>query len=357
MRNRQQLEKSIRRMMTPALADEMEYYKDEGYDTVDAFLEIEDLADEGRLSNRLRTLTRRIMIDAGYYREVSDNELAQIQVSHGRKYDFKLRGKKYISVDPLSAWITESTIDVQKRPKLRRWFGRSVVKRGGKPLVVVHATHRKFNKIDPAKAGGMAFFAERGRTADFGGRTIHAILRIENPFEFTDDQIDDVVNLMTTKEAEEILRKSHEDRDPDLSATEQLRDALEDLGLFGIWQQPGVVKKIKMAGYDGVITSDTHGGETEYVVFNKRQILQIPDDRMGTFESLVEVFASGTLLFRSSKAAEDFILTEPKLKAESAFPWWTGKSNQWGVAVVGPRGEFIFVRKEGSRFIAGDKPL
>lgn len=78
---------------------------------------------------------------------------------------------------------------------------------------------------------------------------------------------------------------------------------------------------------------------------------------MGPFELLVEVFASGTLLFKSAVAVERFILKTPALKRASAFPWWTGSGNQWGAVVTGRRGEFLFVRQDGLSFIAGDERL
>jgi hypothetical protein len=39
---------------------------------------------------------RKLMIDLGLYREISEAELDRMIVSGGRKYSFKLDGKKYI---------------------------------------------------------------------------------------------------------------------------------------------------------------------------------------------------------------------------------------------------------------------
>jgi len=114
MSNRDKLRSAIKVHADAALLDEIIERKaiwaedpdlhEEGetFDDVDAFIDIDDRADDWQTRKRCR----RILIDAGYYTPVTDAELARTVVSGGvRKYDFMLDCVKYRATDPLVMWL------------------------------------------------------------------------------------------------------------------------------------------------------------------------------------------------------------------------------------------------------------
>ena len=96
----------IIQMAGPELKEEIEYQLDiereegESYDIVDAFEDIEDRADEDPTFHprQLVKNVRKIAINLGMYKEISDDELRAIASTAGKKYSFILDGKKYIFV-------------------------------------------------------------------------------------------------------------------------------------------------------------------------------------------------------------------------------------------------------------------
>lgn len=97
--NRQEANSLIRERATADLKDEIEYQmecveddrqgSDGPYDETDALDDTLDRAEGNLLSH-----CREIAITLGWYREVSEKELANT-ICTGKKYDFKLKGKKY----------------------------------------------------------------------------------------------------------------------------------------------------------------------------------------------------------------------------------------------------------------------
>ena len=92
---------AITRYTTPALDDEIQYHLDIDHedDWTDSLyqilLDIEDreLDNGGR---KLLTPLRRIFIELGVYRAISDAEIRNTQtLPGGRKFDFQLDGQKY----------------------------------------------------------------------------------------------------------------------------------------------------------------------------------------------------------------------------------------------------------------------
>lgn len=119
---------------------------------------------------------------------------------------------------------------------------------------------------------GGFYFARRPRTSDFGRYVTEANITFKNPY--TPGTFDDaeVLGFIDEEEAEEILGEGY---DPEYYNAETWLEALENSlgeGTTAHWQDNLFIQKIKEAGFDGVIDSDTHGGEVEYVVFSLGQI-------------------------------------------------------------------------------------
>lgn len=75
-------------------------------------------------------------------------------------------------------------------------------------------------------------------------------------------------------------------------------------------------------------------------------------------ESILEAAGeSDDLTFNGSAEAERFILRTPALRRASAFSWWLGRGNLWGIAIERGAGSLLFVTKKGGNFLAGGKIL
>ncbi len=88
-------------MRSKLLRNELDNYMqvDDGEEPLseeDALEIVLDFADEGRCEAALARAARKEAIRRGWYREVTDDELEQTVVSHGRKYAFSLDRKKYV---------------------------------------------------------------------------------------------------------------------------------------------------------------------------------------------------------------------------------------------------------------------
>ena len=77
---------------------------DETFDEVDAFLDLDGLVDDPNW-RAFRSECRLILITAGFYQVVSEEQLARRVMSSGLPYSFKLRGQKYDGVDSLGGWL------------------------------------------------------------------------------------------------------------------------------------------------------------------------------------------------------------------------------------------------------------
>lgn len=76
-------------------------------------------------------------------------------------------------------------------PEVSEWIGTSKVVKNGKPLVVYHGTHARFDKFDKSWEGqtddgfygpGFYFTLDREEASEYGPHIIEAYLKIENPF-------------------------------------------------------------------------------------------------------------------------------------------------------------------------------
>jgi hypothetical protein len=165
---------------------------------------------------------------------------------------------------------------------MKSWFGRSVVTKGGKPLLVYHSSHREPHFVERKDKG--TFFSEKPRTKEFGGHITPAYLKIENPYSGTMQDIEAVMGELTDKQAQRVLLEEsgydvktdygsvweelpNGDEDPRVA----LADTLE-ADITAVWQNRVIMQAIRNAGFDGVIANDPFGGSTEYLVFSPSQI-------------------------------------------------------------------------------------
>lgn len=167
-----------------------------------------------------------------------------------------------------------------------------LVTRHGKPVTVYHASHRKPDFERGVR--GPVFFAEKPRNAEFGKVTTKAQLRMKRPLDaefgsIDKYEVDEILAQMPKKEIASVV-------DDIVSVDDRLADELENLNgdkyqfLFDlmageiddptmmIYQDARIHPAIKRAGFDGIIGTDTFGGEREYIVFDSDQIVPVVFD-------------------------------------------------------------------------------
>ena len=122
--------------------------------------------------------------------------------------------------------------------------------------------------------GKVLYWAPEPRTGAFGKYVTKAMIRLRNPYTGTSTDAYDVVSLLNNQKIINILKDLEDEIEP-LEDDEDLQDkliyVLESMHLDGVWQDPDIVHAIKDAGFDGVISVDPVGGDTEYVTFNSKQ--------------------------------------------------------------------------------------
>jgi len=99
--NRNDLTKiALAKVGSKILNEEIEHQMDvdreePGYDLYNALDDTYDLA----LDNEDRpviTAARKVLVEIGCWKHITDEELSRVQVLRGKKYDFILGGKKYV---------------------------------------------------------------------------------------------------------------------------------------------------------------------------------------------------------------------------------------------------------------------
>jgi hypothetical protein len=77
---------------------------EKAYDIVDAFEDAMRFAEDNR-DHKLLLICRYILIQAGYYRPMTQKEIDNTVVSRGSVWDFKLKGIPYIGDDSFGSWL------------------------------------------------------------------------------------------------------------------------------------------------------------------------------------------------------------------------------------------------------------
>jgi len=176
----------------------------------------------------------------------------------------------------------------QGTPEFKNWFGESkVVDTEGKPLTVYHGTDADFTSFKQAKEGyfgkgiyltpnpdtasGYAASSAGGDTRGEGGNVMPLYASIKNPMSVVDDGF-------TILGPIEVLKKLGYSEDKALALFEK---AMESKGnLTGELQT-----KLKLQGYDGIITNNPDGTIREIVAFNPEQVKSATGNK-GTFDPL-----------------------------------------------------------------------
>jgi len=176
----------------------------------------------------------------------------------------------------------------QGTPEFKNWFGESkVVDTEGKPLTVYHGTDADFTSFKQAKEGyfgkgiyltpnpdtasGYAASSAGGDTRGEGGNVMPLYASIKNPMSVVDDGF-------TILGPIEVLKKLGYSEDKALALFEK---AMESKGnLTGELQT-----KLKLQGYDGIITNNPDGTIREIVAFNPEQVKSATANK-GTFDPL-----------------------------------------------------------------------
>lgn len=144
---------------------------------------------------------------------------------------------------------------------LKKWFGKSKVKKGNKPLVVYHGSSHEFDTFTldapPIAKGtirGFYFTEDKSEAKQYGKVIIPVYLSLQN---------------MLEANPYEYYGEAHDLKPLGFGSTP------ED---YATWKKvtPNVVRKfIEKKGYDGVKHVREYGGLVEYVAFKPTQIKSI----------------------------------------------------------------------------------
>lgn len=104
--NADALQKAIGRCTNKALTEEIQTMMDDAGETeLEAFLLIDDLADTSIEWARYRAACRSVLIDAGYYRPMSQEDIDSTLTSRGYPWDFKMKGIAYQGLESMQGWL------------------------------------------------------------------------------------------------------------------------------------------------------------------------------------------------------------------------------------------------------------
>jgi len=131
------------------------------------------------------------------------------------------------------------------------------------------------------------YWSKKPRPQEFGRYITVAMLRMENPYEGWKYHARDVAGSLDVSSA----KRLYQDLDlgdnggqplaPGIERTEAFWDslgyALETRHYHGVWQHPDTLKAIERAGFDGVISKDPFGGETEWVAARPSQVMVLDE--------------------------------------------------------------------------------
>ena len=96
------------------------------------------------------------------------------------------------TIEDIKSIFIEKKEDIISNPNFKKWFGKSKVVKGGKPLVVYHGTGKEFDTFDLNKTGsnndegmwGKGFYLSPHRkfANSYGSKIMRVYASIENPF-------------------------------------------------------------------------------------------------------------------------------------------------------------------------------
>lgn len=103
--NAEALQNAIANCKNKALTEEIQLLVDNGETLLDAFLTLDDLSDTEQSLVRYRTACRKVLIDAGFYRPMSQEEIDSTTTSRGYPWDFKMKGIAYRGSESMQGWL------------------------------------------------------------------------------------------------------------------------------------------------------------------------------------------------------------------------------------------------------------
>ena len=155
-------EKLVNAMQNAAnnLRSEIQDLVDDGWDAVDAFTHIESLAEEGVEGwDGFKTPVRDVLIEAGYYRPMSEKEIANTTSTRGTVWDFKRKGQAYKSDEGLETWIDKAEKQKDDQAEDQQPESQTeVISQGRKPVVKIDGEEHALRPgmvVTVSKKGGL----------------------------------------------------------------------------------------------------------------------------------------------------------------------------------------------------------
>lgn len=138
--------------------------------------------------------------------------------------------------------ITIKSLILENTNNFKKWFGKSKVKKGNKPLIMYHGANIDFNIFDINKmrsgwlSTGFYFTNNKTEASDYGSKILRVYLRLEKPFIIKGDTIngDGSVTFVS-------------------SAKEQIYEKYPKLKKI---KYKDISKALAKIGYDGIINSN-----------------------------------------------------------------------------------------------------
>lgn len=161
--------------------------------------------------------------------------------------------------------IKEATSLKEKRRRRKR----RKVSTGQTFAPVYHAGKREPDLTRPT------YWAERPRTTEFGKTVTKAEITMKQPYDGWEGDARQIAHEVGEAVAAELVEDiTMEPWEEDIydSPEEQLAELLSQEHAEGHWQHKPVIRAIRGADFDGVISNDPFGGETEYVTFSPEQV-------------------------------------------------------------------------------------
>jgi ribosomal protein S18 acetylase RimI-like enzyme len=233
----------------------------------------------------------------------------------GRAYEGTKWGKPFKGWKNVTAAAKQ---DITNTPEFKSWFGRSVLKQGGKPTVMWHGSKNKFDKFEyqnskryimfkefDVTAQGFFFAFDREHAAEFGPNVQPFYVRMEHPV-LTEREMDMAYDQCLSDKKRKLLAYIFEPCLAEAQTYMGKEVKVFEVGAFSydcdednywvykaankngiawdVLDNPQVVARMKEKGFDGCfVDEDDEHGRSSVMVFSPNQI-KSADQNSGKFD-------------------------------------------------------------------------
>jgi hypothetical protein len=196
---------------------------------------------------------------------------------------------KHLAPNGKPSNLTHEQWHLVRTPEFKAWFGdweknpkkaSKVVDENGEPMVVYHATNKKFWKFEKEKqvigyyGKGFYFSSDLEKAKDYGKRVIPTFLNIKNPFSLSDETPQKLLNELAETNVDVV--ELGEDNDIEQRSKYTFGYASENSDIF--------IKNLNKKGFDGIkLVYDLEDEIYFFIAFDSNQI-KLADGSNTTFD-------------------------------------------------------------------------